>query len=334
MRANEIIKRIRVSAELAAVLEVSGWPKPGNVHRTMDHSDARYEHFLVGSIVLGSSIEKAALKGFMVTKRNIELSKLEVGKLVERAVSDISEAHLGGNTHLGVCLLFIPLATAAAKTYVERDMVSPDFLRDNVKEIMASTTPEDAVNVYEAITLVSSPHELGRISDVQAPDLLDKRAKRKILANGVSLFAVMKEASSYDSIASELVTGMEISFQIGYKELMETFNLTRDINVATVHTFLRILSKIPDTFIARKVGIKQTNNIKKAVELGRKETAWISKMAEQVLRIGGLTTKKGKAALWDFDGKLQNLGKDYSPGTTADLTAAALMIALLCGLKF
>ena len=83
---------------------------------------------------------------------------------------------------------------------------------------------------------------------------------------------------------SELVTGMEISFKIGYKELIETFEDTYNINTATVHTFLRILSKIPDTFIARKIGLKKTSNIRTAVEMGVNSIIWISKKAEEILR--------------------------------------------------
>jgi len=329
-----LIKHISSSAQLAAILEVSGCPKPGNVHRMRDHSDTRYEHFLVGSVVLGSSMEAAALKGLMVGKGRLKISRIEIGNLVKKAVSDIAKSHKGGNTHLGVCLLFVPLAAAAAKTCVESDEVSPTSLQSNVKEIMRSTTPRDAIAVYEAITLAGSPRELGRANGKYAPDLYDEQARRKIHEEGISLFDVMEESSSYDTVAKELVTGMDVSFKIGYKELMETFKNTSDINIATVHTFLRILSKVPDTFIARKVGLKKVSNIKKAVELGIRETKWISETAERVLNLGGLSTEKGKEAVWEFDRKLQSLGKDYSPGTTADLTAAALMIALLCGLKF
>lgn len=329
-----LMKHITASAQLAAALEVSGWPKPGNVHRTRDHPDARYEHFLVGAIALGSSVEAAALKGLRVARKQIGISEMGVGKLVKRAVSDIAESHNGGNTHLGVCFLFIPLAAAAAKTYIETGEISPSFLRRNVKEIMESTTPRDAIEVYEAIASVSSQHELGKVDGDRAPDVYDRRARLRILKDKITLFDVMYESSFYDSVAEELVTAMEISFELGYKELMETFNRTHDINVATVHTFLRILSTTPDTFIARKVGLKRTSDIKKAVDLARKETMWVSETAEQVLKLGGLTTKEGEAMLWEFDRKLQSLGKDYSPGTTADLTAAALMIALLCGLKF
>ena len=334
MKIKNLVKHIEYSAQLAAVLEVSGWPKPGNVHRTRDHGDARFEHFLAGSIALGSSIEAAALRGAMAARGKISLSEIGVGRLIKKAVKDFSFSHKGGNTHLGVCLLFIPLSAAAAKTYVEKGSFSTLFLRKNVWNIMRSTTPVDAIRVYEAIRMVSSPRELGKVNGEGAPDLYDKNAKKKILSSGVTLFDAMRDASSYDTIARELVTGMEISFNVGFRELVKTFKRTRDINVATVHTFLRILSEFPDTFIARHIGLKKENDIKKAVEIGIRETRWISEAAMRILDLGGLTTEEGRSALWELDEKLQNLGKDYSPGTTADLTASSLMVALLTGLKF
>lgn len=334
MKIKELLKHIRFSAELAAALEVSGWPKPGNVHRTRNYSTTRYEHFLAGSVSLGSSVELVALKSLIITKNRLDTSKIGVGKIIKKAIFDIENSHKGGNTHLGICLLFIPLAASAAKTYIEVGNFSLNVLRNNIKKVILSTTPRDTISVYEAISLVSSPHELGRVNDVHAPDIYDKKAYMKILKNKISLYDAMKESSSYDTIARELVTGMKISFNIGYGELIETFNHTKDINIATVHTFLRILSKVPDTFIARKIGLRKVSNIKEAVRIGIEETKWISEIAEQILNLGGLTTEKGAKILWDFDHKLQNLGEDYNPGTTADLTANALFIALLRGLKF
>jgi triphosphoribosyl-dephospho-CoA synthetase len=37
---------------LSSLLEVSGWPKPGNVHRTNDFLNTRYEHFIAGIIAI------------------------------------------------------------------------------------------------------------------------------------------------------------------------------------------------------------------------------------------------------------------------------------------
>lgn len=283
---------------------------------------------------MGSAVERAALQGIMAGKGTIDVSNIGVGKIVKQAVSDVKRWHSGGNTHLGVCLLFIPLAAAAAKTYIENEKIHPPSLRRNVKEIMRLTTPRDAVDVYEAIIMVSSLQELGRVKGMQAPDLYEADAKRKLLNEKVSLFEAMKTSSTWDTIAREWISGMEISFEVGYPTLMETFQCTNDINVATVHTFLRLLSESPDTFIARKVGLKETLNVRKAVEIGRRKTKWISETVGAILKMGGLTTEQGRAALHEFDQRLHSAGGELNPGTSADLTAASLMIAILCGLRF
>ncbi|MEM2739808.1 MAG: triphosphoribosyl-dephospho-CoA synthase [Candidatus Bathyarchaeia archaeon] len=334
MNAKKLVEYVRRCAELASALEVSGWPKPGNVHRIRDRCCTRFEHFIAGSIALGSIISDAALKGVMAAKGRLDLSRIGVGRLVRRAVVDVMSSHHGGNTHLGICLLFIPLSIASTKTYTEGYGFEEEALRRNVDDIIRSTTPIDAVDVYKAIAMANPPSRMGRVSYGRAPDLYDRGAYERILKEGVTLYDVMLESSSYDNIARELVTGMEVSFEYGYRYLIETFESTKDINTAIVHTFLRILSKFPDTFIARGIGLKFESDIRKAVEIGVRETLWVSIEAGMVLDIGGLTTDGGRDALWRFDEKLHSLGREYNPGTTADLTASSLMIALLNGLRF
>lgn len=256
MRVNQIV----MAAQLAAMLEVSGWPKPGNVHRTMDLPDTRFEHFLAGVAAMGPALRSAALSGIKAGRGIIEVSEIGVGKYVKQAIIDIKAMHKGGNTHLGVVLLFIPLAAAAGKTYIERERITAKELRRNAREIMRKTTPHDAADVYDAILMTSSVQELGRISGIAVPDLYDKKARAKMLEDKISLYNVMKVSSKWDTIAEEWATGMKISFEVGYPTLSKVFRQTGDINTATVHTFLTVLARVPDTFIARKVGLKGQNN--------------------------------------------------------------------------
>ena len=94
---------------------------------------------------------------------------------------------------------------------------------------------------------------------------------------------------------------------------------SKPMNTAIVHTFLKILSERPDTFIARKVG-KQ-----KAIE--------VSEEAKVILELGGLETPAGKKSLTEFDKQLRSKGNSCNPGTTADLTAAALALCSLRGYR-
>ena len=50
-------KTIAKIAQIASALEVSGYPKPGNVHRTRDFEDMEFEDFVISGIVIGDTIE-------------------------------------------------------------------------------------------------------------------------------------------------------------------------------------------------------------------------------------------------------------------------------------
>ena len=89
--------------------------------------------------------------------------------------------------------------------------------------------------------------------------------------------------------------------------------------MATVHTFRKILSQVPDTFIARKVGLEMAKTI--------------SAEARQILEEGGLTTLSGKNILWKLDNKLRDPENRFNPGTTADITEAVLAISTLSGYR-
>ena len=56
MNPNEIAK----IAQIASALEVSGYPKPGNVHRTRDYDDMVFEDFVISGINLGFNTGLAA----------------------------------------------------------------------------------------------------------------------------------------------------------------------------------------------------------------------------------------------------------------------------------
>jgi triphosphoribosyl-dephospho-CoA synthase len=87
----------------------------------------------------------------------------------------------------------------------------------------------------------------------------------------------------------------------------------------TVHTFLKILSEIPDTFIARKLGSAKAKEV--------------YVQAKHVLESGGLTTSSGKIQLREFDERLRDPSHKLSPGTTADLVQAVLAVAILKGYR-
>jgi triphosphoribosyl-dephospho-CoA synthase len=298
--------------ELAILLEVSAYPKPGNVHRTADFPETRYEHFLASAVAIAPSFKKAAEQGFRVSEGEIGPSEVGIGNIIKDAVDRMLGSQSGGNTLLGAIIILAPIAVAAGMI---PNSFSLSKLRKNIKVIVESTTPEDAVEVYDAIALVN-PGGLNKSSKL---DVTDPASKKKILDEQVTLFDTFEIAFSYDSIASEWVHNYPITFDLGYPYFVKQLEETGDINTATVHAFLKILAEVPDTFISRKVGQAKAESI--STEAGR------------VLKEGGLTTPLGRNLIQKLDSKLRDPEHDLSPGTTADITEAVLAINNLNGYK-
>ena len=310
----DIAEHVSRCLQLAVLLEVSAYPKPGNVHRTVDFEETRYEHFLASAVALVPSFRNAAQKGVLASQKKINFNELEMGKIIKDAVERVKAWQSGGNTLFGTIILLTPIAAAAGITFT-KEPFSISKLRKNLRLIVESTTPMDAVNVYDAISIVK-PGGLGKAPKL---DVTDSTSKQKILKDNVSLFDVFKISSSWDSISSEWTNNYPITFDLGYPYFTSALEKTNDVNVATVHTFLKILSEVPDTLIARKLGSAKAKEI--------------SIQAKQVLDAGALTTQKGREKLFQFDKELRDAKHQLNPGTTADLTAAVLAVAILDGYR-
>jgi triphosphoribosyl-dephospho-CoA synthase len=308
--AGEISRRL----ELAMLFEVSAYPKPGNVHRTRDYQETRFEHFLASAVACRSSFETAARKGSLIARRQLEPEGAHVGASIRDAALNAFHAQRGGNTSLGTVTLLVPLAVAAGMTFT-RKRLSLRRLRSNLKRVLESTTAADTVAFYEAVAS-TKPGGLGRAPQL---DVRDPSSRTQILRGKISLLDVFRIASGWDSICSEWTTAYSITFELGYPYFKRELSKTGDINGATVDTYLRILSEEPDTLIARKAGTRKAK--------------WISDRAKRVLAVGGAKTISGRKQIERLDDELRTNGNLLNPGATADLTAAVVALATLSGYR-
>ena len=307
-------KHISKCLELAILLEVSA-DKPGNVNFVVGFEGTRVEHFLSSAVAASSSFEKAAEHGIAVREKELCLADVGVGEIINECVVDIDAWQRGGNTLIGTVMLFAPLAVAAGLTPTKGDFeFNFSALRKNMQLVVEATTPEDSVHLYKAID-VAKPSGLNGAPDL---DVKDPKSKARLLKENVSLFEVFKIAAGYDDICYEWVNDFPLTFDLAYPYLMRQVH-TKPLNTAVIHTFLKVLSERPDTFIARKVG--------------REKAREVSMDAKRVLELGGVETVNGRQAILDFDKKLRNSRNLLNPGTTADITAAALALCTLSGYR-
>jgi len=288
-------------AQIASALEVSGHPKPGNVHRTQNFPDMVFEDFIISGIVSGENMRQTALRGLKYAENPEKWHKIGLGELILEAVLE-TDRWVANNTNLGIIMLLAPISAAAGM------IENITKLSSRVDQIMKSTTPEDAVNLYKAIKFADA----GGMGEQDDLDVSDDASIHKLLEEGVNMYAVLEMSSEWDSLSYELTHGMPVTFQTGFPLFKDT-KKAYNTNQATVQTFLTILAQNPDTLICRKFGVD------KAIE--------VSAIAKSILHRGGILNQDGISKLVEFDKQL--IKNKLNPGTTADLTASSIMVAYL-----
>lgn len=314
MRRSEAGDLVARCATLAALLEVSAYPKPGNVHRTRDLPGTRYEHFLAGSVAMAPAMRRLALRGYDAQSGSISWNEIGIGKHILEAVKDTLNWQAGGNVNLGIILLFAPLTAAGGAVLSGKERIDLLDLRAALRKMIRSTNAEDAVAVYEAIRLAVPFRVLGRVEEL---DVLDDSATERISREGLTLLDVYKRCAHSDNICHEWISDFEITFAVGLLYLKDALAFSGDINSAVVDTFLLLLSTRPDSLIQRKIGSE------KALEVSQK--------AGLILDAGGSASERGSELLWALDDELHETGGVLNPGTTADMTAASIFVLLLEG---
>lgn len=245
------MKNVGNAAQLAAILEVSA-PKPGNVNPEHDFKDTRYEDFLLGAIAIGPAIELAAEAGF----KSKNLSEIGIGKWILKAIEDVRKSHPGGNTHLGMIMLMVPIAAATGICLANRKELRT-ALRRNIVKVVENSTPEDSLHLYSAI-------EKARVG-----------AMGKLVKLRKPFHEIMKMPKQRDRISEELCNGMGITFEFILPRLQKYWKM--GAREAIIQTYLETLAEFPDTFIGKKVGWEKTE--------------WVSGKAREVLD-GKLSMKK------------------------------------------
>ncbi|HIE34373.1 MAG TPA: hypothetical protein EYP86_04475 [Candidatus Altiarchaeales archaeon] len=292
------LERVGQFAQLAAILEVISF-KVGNVNPMYEFHDTKFEDFILGSIAIAPAIRNSTLNGFRAGKGEISLKDIGIGENIRKAVVDIRRSHSGGNTHLGMVMLMVPIAASAGISFPCNKFILSE-LRKNIVEIISNSTVNDTLQLYEAIK-ISGTKTLGRLKTPRVP-----------------FYELMKISSRSDRNAEELSNGMRIILNEGYPYIEKFYKKTGSFRDAIAMAHLNILSKYPDTFIARKAGMDKAE--------------YVSRRARDVLDYGGIMSEDGRREMEEFDNELRRDDNLLNPGSTADIVAASLFVYFL--LKF
>ena len=218
---------------------------------------------------------------------------LSVGERVLEGVR-ATMSEVGCNTNLGMLMLFAPLVRAA-----ELGIVS---LQSNLTVVLRGLDVKDATCIFEAIHH-ANPGGLGES---------EKYDVNKKLEAGTTIQKAMAEAKNRDLIAKQYVTGFIDILSLGFICIEDFAVRWNSVEWAAVACYIGFMAEFPDSHIRRKFGLEVAEKIKiKAVPI-----------AEAFQKND--SPEDGAEMLKKFDRELKNKG--VNPGTSADLTAASLLV--------
>ncbi|MEJ2278046.1 MAG: triphosphoribosyl-dephospho-CoA synthase [Candidatus Lokiarchaeota archaeon] len=158
---------------LSSLLELSGWPKPGNVHRTHDFEDTRFEHFLSAISAIQPSFHKFCKRIFdSVQKFDQNYDLINLGSVYFESVNTMMDWQMGGNVLLGHILILTPLL-ASTTLCLKFNKLKFKHLKRILLKIIEDSTVEDTINLYKAIRK-ANPGGLGKVAryDINNPNSL------------------------------------------------------------------------------------------------------------------------------------------------------------------
>ena len=220
---------------------------------------------------------------------------LTLGQRIQQSVH-ITKIKIGCNTNLGMLLLFTPIIMSAQAIQPFKFAA----LQDTLSYMVSTITADESALVFQAI-IEANPGGLGQSKKYDVN-----------LQPKCTLFEAMAVAQNRDLIAKQYVTGFADVFLTGYPCIKEFTRRWNSVEWATVGCYLTFLGTFIDTHIARKYGLEVATKIK----------ARATKVAEQFNKNDN--PGDAKHVLLEFDKELKN--SNINPGTTADLTAASLLI--------
>ena len=216
-----------------------------------------------------------------------------VGELILQSII-ATRAVVDCNTNLGIVLLFAPLCKAMhqCRTFSQ--------LPHTLEEVLKNLTIDDAEKCYQAIRLADA----GGMGELDDHDINQQAT--------ITLKEAMELAQNRDTIARQYTHNYDAIWCIGLPSLTKEINCGQTVEWAITFAYLIMLSKIPDTLIYRKKGRVVSEEVSTAAH------SLVNKIKEN----HKLSDSKVEVITWDDELKKKKL----NPGTTADLTAATLLV--------
>lgn len=266
----------------ACILEATA-PKPGNVFPGQPFDDLTYGDFIAAADITANCFKNGNSR---------------VSQRMLRAVTQIQDTQRT-NVNLGIILLLGPLVSAdeaAGQSNVATGIHQLQDWHPWVSKSLSEFDHLDGENIFQAIQSATA----GGMGSSEKLDVNDAHEH-------VDICEAMHLAKDRDQIAKQYSDDFrELIFDIA-PVVSNCMAGSHDPLMAICHAQIHLLTRAPDTLIARKNGVK---------------------VASEVQNRARGVDPMDQADMAAFDQYLRSQGHQLNPGTTADMIAAALYLLL------
>lgn len=264
--------------------------KPGNVSRASAGHRMQAAQFITSAAAAAGPLFEPGAR---------------VGRRIEGAVA-ATWAAVGCNTNLGIVLLCAPIARAVD---LRPDAMAPAELKEAIDGVLQALDISDAECAFRAIAR-AHPGGLGSApdQDVNKPPSVDLRTAMALAARRDAIARLYRDG--YGPLF-ELVSAV---LDPGFSFMPVSPDAPPDAGTvaAVLRLYLALLGSVPDSHIVRIHGEAVAHTVMAAAQRWQRQAG----------REGALGADPAFAE-WDASLKAQRI----NPGTTADMTVAALLIA-------
>jgi triphosphoribosyl-dephospho-CoA synthetase len=303
---DELSRIISQAAMKAAILEAAVTPKPGLVSVDCQgaHDDMDFGTFVDSALILGPYFAEVFELGFSAKYWEFDLLRPIFREAGTTAVDDMLYACRGANTHKGLVfslgLICAGLGIVLSLDYPVNILTVCHTASDFIKGICET----DFKPLREAASLHQKQPQRDRLFDVS--DFTSLYLKRD-LSTGERLF-LEYGTKGVRGEAEGGFPNLILAFDTLSKNLKQGF-----FNEAAVNTLLVLMSKIEDTNVLGRGGLK-----------GLK---FMHKRAKKALDLGGMSTSLGQNEVLKL--RKDMIARRLSPGGCADLVTIAVFFNIL-----
>lgn len=127
----------------------------------------------------------------------------------------------------------------------------------------------------------------------------------------------MRFAAARDPLAREYARNFEVTRELARPALLSALSRAESVRGALVQTYLEVLSEVPDLDVAARAGSREAEDV--------------SRMANGVLKAGGVHSRRGLASVANLDGLLRADQRLAPTASEPPVIAAAFLVALEYG---